>query len=233
MPTPDRRPRGQNRRARQGHRAPTEGSLLQRIQTMAQKWREQRQAPTPKAVSKESAPDTRPASRFAFAARWRLLPRTHTIALLILIPVWLGVLAWQPAAVDATAAQAPSGTLAVPIAVPVEAQQTPAGQTVQAKPKPVEQLPAGWRWLNHDISAGETLFTVFRNFKLPGAEMSRLVAIEGPDRPLTRLPAGKSVNILLDNQGRIQRVEIRDHDEATYRYERDKEGFVQKEIRNR
>lgn len=223
MPTPDRRPRGHNRRARQGRRAPTEGSLLQRIQSMTQRWRAPRQTP--------------PASPPAGLWRGRLsllggspLPRRHTLVLALLLPIWLIAIAWQPSDELQTQVSAPSGSLAVPIAVPVEAAQTENGQAVKPKPKPQETLPPGWNWLTHEIDTGDTLFSLFRKFQLPGVELSRLVAIEGPDRPLTRLPAGKTLGILLNADRRIQRVEIRERDSAVYRYERSNEGFVQKEI---
>ena len=64
-------------------------------------------------------------------------------------------------------------------------------------------------WLQHDVQAGETLYSIFRKFELPGAELSRLIAIEGPDLPLTRLQSGRAVFILIDDTRRIQRVEIR------------------------
>ena len=84
-------------------------------------------------------------------------------------------------------------------------------------------------WLQHDVQAGETLYSIWRKFELPGAELSRLIAIEGPDRPLTRLQSGKSVFILIDDNRRIQRVEIRSYCQAIYRYDRQGEGFALKE----
>ncbi|ENY73489.1 LysM-like peptidoglycan-binding domain-containing protein [Aeromonas diversa] len=228
MPTPDRRPRGQHRRARAARQP--ESNLLQRIQLKIQDWKASRAgaAERPEKHRQEKPNNDTQRSRAATSG-W--LPRRHLIGLAVLIPLWLLILAWQPSA-ELPVQSAPSGSLAVPIAVPVEAQQTAAGQPIQPKPKPVEQIPTGWRWLTHEIDGGETLFSVFRQFQLPGAELSRLVAIEGPDRPLTRLQTGKSVYILLDDTQRIQRVEIRDKGEPIYRYVRENEGFVQKEIGN-
>jgi cell envelope opacity-associated protein A len=94
--------------------------------------------------------------------------------------------------------------------------------------KPVEEKVNG-SWLQHEVQAGETLYSIFRKFELPGAELSRLIAIEGPDRPLTRLQSGKSVFILVDDSRRIQRVEIRSFGQVSYRYDRQGEGFALKE----
>ena len=156
------------------------------------------------------------------------LPRKHTIGLLILIPLWLLVLAWEPAAPSPKAA--PSGSLAVPIAVPAQALTVGNGAagSAPAAAKPVEEKVDG-TWLQHDVQAGETLYSIFRKFELPGAELSRLIAIEGPDRPLTRLQSGRAVFILIDDTRRIQRVEIRSYGQAIYRYDRQGEGFALKE----
>lgn len=127
------------------------------------------------------------------------LPRKHTIGLLVLIPLWLLVLALTVGN---------------------------AGEPQAAKP--VEEKVDG-TWLQHDVQAGETLYSIFRKFELPGAELSRLIAIEGPDRPLTRLQSGKSVFILVDTSRRIQRVEVRSLGQVSYRYDRQGEGFALKE----
>ena len=120
---------------------------------------------------------------------------------------------------------APSGSLEVPLAVPAEALTTGNGTSAA---KPVEEKVDG-SWLQHDVQAGETLYSIWRKFELPGAELSRLIAIEGPDRPLTRLQSGKSVFILVDDNRRIQRVEIRSYGQAIYRYDRQGQGFALKE----
>ncbi len=153
------------------------------------------------------------------------LPRKHTIGLLVLIPLWLLVLAWEPA--PAAPTTAPSGSLAVPLAVPAQALTVGNAGKPQAA-KPVEEKVDG-TWLQHDVQAGETLYSIFRKFELPGAELSRLIAIEGPDRPLTRLQSGKSVFILVDTSRRIQRVEVRSLGQVSYRYDRQGEGFALKE----
>lgn len=152
------------------------------------------------------------------------LPRKNTIGLLVLVPIWLLLLAWEPA--PAVPKVAPSGSLEVPLAVP--AQVLTAGNRSSAAAKPVEEKVNG-SWLQHDVQAGETLYSIWRKFELPGAELSRLIAIEGPDRPLTRLQSGKSLFILIDDNRRIQRVEIRSYGQAIYRYDRQGEGFALKE----
>lgn len=219
MPTPDRRPRGHNRRAQQRRQDESQGTLLQRINAATLPLRQRlgqgmsglgQRNKEPKAASLKLASP---------------LPRKHTIGLLVLIPLWLLVLAWEPA--PAAPTTAPSGSLAVPLAVPAQALTIGNAGELQAA-KPVEEKVDG-TWLQHDVQAGETLYSIFRKFELPGAELSRLIAVEGPDRPLTRLQSGKSVFILVDTSRRIQRVEVRSLGQVSYRYDRQGEGFALKE----
>lgn len=220
MPTPDRRPRGHNRRAQQRRQDEPQGSLLHRLNAATLPLR-QRLGQSISGLRNKEAGTT----SFKLAGP---LPRKHTIGLLILVPLWLLLLAWEPA--PSAPQAAPSGSLTVPISVPAQALTVGRAATGGAAPaaKPVEEKVDG-SWLQHDVQAGETLYSIFRKFELPGAELSRLIAIEGPDRPLTRLQSGKSVFILVNDNRRIQRVEIRSFGQANYRYDRQGEGFALKE----
>lgn len=219
MPTPDRRPRGHNRRAQQRRQDESQGTLLQRINAATLPLRQRLGQGMSGLGQRNKEPK---AASFKLASP---LPRKHTIGLLVLIPLWLLVLAWEPA--PAAPTTAPSGSLAVPLAVPAQALTVGSAGEPQAA-KPVEEKVDG-TWLQHDVQAGETLYSIFRKFELPGAELSRLIAIEGPDRPLTRLQSGKSVFILVDTSRRIQRVEVRSLGQVSYRYDRQGEGFALKE----
>lgn len=219
MPTPDRRPRGHNRRAQQRRQDESQGTLLQRINAATLPLRQRLGQGMSGLGQRNKEPK---AASFKLASP---LPRKHTIGLLVLIPLWLLVLAWEPAPTAPTTA--PSGSLAVPLAVPAQALTIGNAGELQAA-KPVEEKVDG-TWLQHDVQAGETLYSIFRKFELPGAELSRLIAIEGPDRPLTRLQSGKSVFILVDTSRRIQRVEVRSLGQVSYRYDRQGEGFALKE----
>ncbi len=219
MPTPDRRPRGHNRRAQQRRQDESQGSLLHRINAATLSLRQRfGQGMSNLGQRRQDAK----AGKFKLSSP---LPRKNTIGLLILIPLWLLVLAWEPAPTAPQAA--PSGSLDVPLAVP--AQALTAGNATSAAAKPVVEEKVNGTWLQHEVQAGETLYSIWRKFELPGAELSRLIAIEGPDRPLTRLQSGRAIFILVDDSRRIQRVEIRSYGQAVYRYDRQGEGFALKE----
>jgi uncharacterized protein len=221
VPTPDRRPRGHNRRA-QRHKDESQGSLLERINAASLPLRQQLGQTLGQLRNRDASRPKTDQGR-----KWQTpLPRKHCIALLILVPVWLILLAWEPA--PSAPQAAPSGVLSVPVAIPVQAQNELRQPQNQAKVA-VEPEPVNGKWLRHKVAAGETLFSLFRQFQLPGVELSRLIAIEGPDRPLTRMQTGKSLNILVGDDQRIQRVEIRDDFQVLYRYDRQGEGFALKE----
>jgi hypothetical protein len=219
VPTPDRRPRGHNRRAQLRRQDESQGSLLHRINAVTLSLRQRfGQGMSSLGQRRQDAK----AGKFKLSSP---LPRKNTIGLLILIPLWLLVLAWEPAPTAPQAA--PSGSLDVPLAVP--AQALTAGNATSAAAKPVVEEKVNGTWLQHEVQAGETLYSIWRKFELPGAELSRLIAIEGPDRPLTRLQSGRAIFILVDDTRRIQRVEIRSYGQAVYRYDRQGEGFALKE----
>ena len=219
MPTPDRRPRGHNRRAQLRRQDESQGSLLHRINAVTLSLRQRfGQGMSSLGQRRQDAK----AGKFKLSSP---LPRKNTRGLLILIPLWLLVLAWEPAPTAPQAA--PSGSLDVPLAVP--AQALTAGNATSAAAKPVVEEKVNGTWLQHEVQAGETLYSIWRKFELPGAELSRLIAIEGPDRPLTRLQSGRAIFILVDDSRRIQRVEIRSYGQAVYRYDRQGEGFALKE----
>ena len=219
MPTPDRRPRGHNRRAQLRRQDESQGSLLHRINAVTLSLRQRfGQGISSLGQRRQDAK----AGKFKLSSP---LPRKNTIGLLILLPLWLLVLAWEPAPTAPQAA--PSGSLDVPLAVP--AQALTAGNATSAAAKPVVEEKVNGTWLQHEVQAGETLYSIWRKFELPGAELSRLIAIEGPDRPLTRLQSGRAIFILVDDTRRIQRVEIRSYGQAVYRYDRQGEGFALKE----
>lgn len=219
MPTPDRRPRGHNRRAQLRRQDESQGSLLHRINAVTLSLRQRfGQGLSGLGQRRQDAK----AGKFKLASP---LPRKNSIGLLILIPLWLLVLAWEPAPTLPKAA--PSGSLEVPLAVP--AQALTAGNTNSSASTPVVEEKVNGTWLQHEVQAGETLYSIWRKFELPGAELSRLIAIEGPDRPLTRLQSGRAIFILVDDSRRIQRVEIRSYGQAIYRYDRQGEGFALKE----
>ncbi|MGL6384489.1 hypothetical protein ACSZMU_20615, partial [Aeromonas caviae] len=83
MPTPDRRPRGHNRRAQQRRQDESQGTLLQRINAATLPLRQRLGQGMSGLGQRNKEPK---AASFKLASP---LPRKHTIGLLVLIPLWL------------------------------------------------------------------------------------------------------------------------------------------------
>ncbi|WMC09873.1 LysM-like peptidoglycan-binding domain-containing protein [Oceanimonas pelagia] len=122
------------------------------------------------------------------------LPRLHRLGLLVLVPLWLLLLGWQPAP---PAPQTPvTGSLTVPLS---------------DADKRVIDVPAGGRRIDHTLAPGETLSSLFRNWQLPGQELIALVRAEPSYKPLSRLQAGQQLTLVLNADGRLHYLEIRDN----------------------
>ncbi|PSJ44733.1 hypothetical protein C7H85_12185 [Zobellella endophytica] len=121
-------------------------------------------------------------------------PRTHRLALLVLVPLWLLLLAWQPA--PSTPAVPVTGSLAVPLG--------------SAQVRTIE-VPDGGRRIDHTLAQGETLAALFRQWQLPGQDLIALVQAEPSYKPLSNLRAGQDLTLVLAADGRLHYLEIRDN----------------------
>ncbi|MCC4265926.1 hypothetical protein LL240_15920 [Oceanimonas baumannii] len=121
-------------------------------------------------------------------------PRLHRFALMILIPAWLILLGWQP---EPAAPGAPvTGSLTVPLS---------------DADKRVIDVPAGGKRIDHTLAPGETLSSLFRQWQLPGKELIALVRAEPSYKPLSRLQAGQQLTLVLNADGNLHYLEIRDN----------------------
>lgn len=126
--------------------------------------------------------------------RLRQLPPRHRLAILILLPLWLLLLAWQPAP-----PQPPSpvtGSLSLPLA--------------QSEQRSLD-IPNGGRRIDHTLGQGETLAALFREWQLPGQDLIALVRAEPSYKPLSRLQAGQDLTLVINAEGRLHYLEIRDN----------------------
>ncbi|ATG73088.1 hypothetical protein CGX12_17830 [Zobellella denitrificans] len=123
----------------------------------------------------------------------RQLPRTHRTGLMVLVPLWLLLLAWQPAP------PAPQG--------PVTGSLTIALEPSLTREIPV---PEGGRRIDHTLGQGDTLAALFRQWQLPGQDLIALVRAEPSYKPLSNLRAGQDMTLVISADGRLHYLEIRD-----------------------
>ncbi len=124
---------------------------------------------------------------------WQRIPRLHKTGLLILLPVWLLLLAWQPAPVLAPAPV--TGSLSLSLS-PAVVREIP--------------VPDGGKRLDHTLAQGETLAALFRQWQLPGHDLIALVRAEPSYKPLSNLRAGQDLTLVLNADGQLHYLEIRD-----------------------
>ncbi|PPL16692.1 hypothetical protein UN63_08160 [Oceanisphaera arctica] len=124
---------------------------------------------------------------------WQQLPRIHKVGLLVLLPAWLLLLIWQPA---------PS-----PIATPVTGSLSLPLSSAEKREIPV---PDGGKRLDHTLAQGETLAALFRQWQLPGHDLIALVRAEPSYKPLSNLRAGQDLTLVLNGDGQLHYLEVRD-----------------------
>lgn len=125
---------------------------------------------------------------------WQRVPKIHKLGLLLLIPLWLALFAWQPVAKPATAPV--SGSLSLSLA-PVAVREIP--------------VPNGGKRIDHTLARGETLAALFRQWKLPGSDLIALIRAEPSYQPLSNLRVGQDMTAVINADGTLHYLEVNDH----------------------
>lgn len=124
---------------------------------------------------------------------WQQMPRIHKTGLLILIPLWLLLLAWQPAPKPVSAPV--SGSLSLSLAPAVSRDIA---------------VPSGGKRIDHTLAQGETLAALFRQWQLPSTDLIALVRAEPSYKPLSNLRAGQDITLVVNADGRLHYLEVND-----------------------
>ncbi|WP_243454075.1 LysM-like peptidoglycan-binding domain-containing protein [Oceanisphaera pacifica] len=125
---------------------------------------------------------------------WQRVPTLHKLGLLLLTPLWLGLLAWQPAA------KTPEAQISGRLTLSVAANET--------REIPV---PNGGQRLDHTLTQGETLAALFRQWQLPSRDLIALIRAEPSYQPLSNLKAGQDITAVINAKGELHYLEVNDH----------------------
>lgn len=166
-------------------------------------------------------------------AKWLALPVLHRRALTVLIPV-TGVLLLLPVS-DAPTESAsepvrrelklnlgdyqdtlpPVGQRAEPLSpkrMAMEPSPEPASpqRAVAAEPpaEPAQAAQLEAKWHQYQVRQGETLANIFREKSLPLSDLYAVAAIEGKDKPLSRIKAGQWLRYKQTAQGGLDALQI-------------------------
>lgn len=171
-------------------------------------------------------------------AKWQALPSLHRKALAVLIPVTGVLLllpAGEQTSTDVAGepvrrelalnlgseqealppvgqrAEPPSPKRTVtrePRPEPASPQRTAVTDSQPEPEAPVNSSPAETQWSQYQVRQGETLANIFREKSLPLADLYAVAAIEGKDKPLSRIKAGQWLRYKQTAQGGLDALQI-------------------------
>jgi cell envelope opacity-associated protein A len=151
-------------------------------------------------------------------AQWQGLPTFHRRALMVLIPI-IFVLLLLPSAPKVELATQEGGEEAPRTEVAVNT----AGLSEQGEQG--STAPKTESWHDYTVQTGDTLAKVFRANQLPIADLNRLIAIEGLDKPLSKIKQGQLVRFKLDNEGKLDILQLEKQGKAVMFFRLSDGGF--------
>ncbi|KXF80271.1 OapA family protein [Enterovibrio coralii] len=142
---------------------------------------------------------------------WEALPKPHRIGVSVIAALLVVLLIWPSS--DETAE--PVVTSGERVSVPLDltgntqsAQQSDdAGFDNNAAPVVTNQT-VDTDWVNYEVQRGDTLSNIFRDQSLPLPDLYAISAIEGTDKPLSRIQPGQLLRFKRNPQGELDMLQI-------------------------
>ncbi|CZF83554.1 LysM-like peptidoglycan-binding domain-containing protein [Grimontia marina] len=143
---------------------------------------------------------------------WHSLPKLHRTAISVLGALLVVLLIW-PSSEDSLPETNTAGErVSVPLAVgqqeasndegfDADGEQVIATQTVGAQTVNTD-------WVNYEVKGGDTLSNIFRAQDLPLPDLYAISAIEGDDKPLSRIQPGQLLHFKRNDQGTLDMLQI-------------------------
>lgn len=141
----------------------------------------------------------------AIKSGWQRLPGGHQKALIILIPFVI-ILMVLPHDTEENSAIISSETTRTEVAI------NTTSLTEQGNPKSTVMTTSLWQ--EYKVQSGDTLAKIFRSNHLPMADFNALVAIEGIDKPLSKIKAGQLIRYKLKPNGDLDILQLEKDDDA-------------------
>lgn len=160
-------------------------------------------------------------------ARWQALPKLHRRALAVLVPVVAVLLllpvSEAPEPVSSGEPQRREISLNLgenePTKIPVGERaeplspKRPIARTEPVSPEPLPVSSASresveLQWQQYQVKQGETLANIFRDKSLPLSDLYAVAAIEGKDKPLSRIKAGQWLRYKQTADGSLDALQI-------------------------
>ncbi|OAN19307.1 hypothetical protein A3K86_00255 [Photobacterium jeanii] len=164
---------------------------------------------------------------------WMGMPTLHRRALTVLIPLFVVVLLLpsEPTLPDEQSGDGVRREVALDLgqetqsgvgerAEPLSPQRvkrpepaspvhsTPTAVASESRSEPVTRQASSIEWQRYQIKQGQTLANIFREKSLPLADLYAVAAIEGKDKPLSRIKSGQWIRYKQNAAGDLDAIQI-------------------------
>ncbi|STQ77086.1 LysM-like peptidoglycan-binding domain-containing protein [Grimontia hollisae] len=138
---------------------------------------------------------------------WQSLPKLHRTGISVLAALLVVLLLW-PSRDGDTPAVTPTGErVSVPLAVG-QSQVNGNQEAGQGAPRPAPTQTVSTDWVNYEVQRGDTLSNIFRTQALPLPDLYAISAIEGDDKPLSRIQPGQLLRFKRNAEGSLDMLQI-------------------------
>lgn len=151
-------------------------------------------------------------------SQWNVLPKLHQRALMVVVPVVLLLLV-IPFPQQQSEAKDPKPQR---VAIDINATGLSGQQSTDENSSP----PKGQNhWQEYRVKSGDTLAQVFRTSGLPMSDLNALVKVEGADKPLSYIKKGQLVRYKLDEDGKLDILQLEKSDQSVMFFRLSDGGF--------
>lgn len=138
---------------------------------------------------------------------WQSLPKLHRTGISVLAALLVVLLLWPSSDGDAPEVTASGERVSIPLAV--EQAQVNGNDSAGQDTAPVVPPKAvSTDWVNYEVQRGDTLSNIFRTQALPLPDLYAISAIEGDDKPLSRIQPGQLLRFKRNAEGSLDMLQI-------------------------
>ncbi|WP_078751048.1 LysM-like peptidoglycan-binding domain-containing protein [Enterovibrio nigricans] len=142
---------------------------------------------------------------------WQALPKPHRMGVSVLVALLVVLLIWPSSDESNDAVVTEGERVSLPLDLSGNAQEAKQadddGFNNNAEPV-ISTQTVDTDWVNYEVQRGDTLSNIFRDQSLPLPDLYAISAIEGPDKPLSRIQPGQLLRFKRNTQGELDMLQI-------------------------
>ncbi|MDD1781594.1 cell envelope opacity-associated protein A [Enterovibrio sp. ZSDZ35] len=142
---------------------------------------------------------------------WQALPKPHRIGVSVLAALLVVLLIWPSSdeSKEVVVAEGERVSLPLDLSGNTQSAQQVDDEDFDNKAEPVVSTQTvDTDWVNYEVQRGDTLSNIFRNQSLPLPDLYAISAIEGADKPLSRIQPGQLLRFKRNTQGELDMLQI-------------------------